>query len=129
MDSSAPVRGRELQLKMAERSVNIDLLVFVTQRVTGALLALFVLVHLITIIYAVQGDLSVAEIVSRVRGNVAWIIFYGVFIVTVVVHAMIGLRNILIEMSSLNRRTIDLTVITYAAVTLLLGTETIKAIW
>lgn len=114
---------------MQERSVNIDLFVFVTQRVTGALLALLLLIHLITIMYAVQGDLSVSEIVARVRGNTAWIIFYGFFIITVVVHAMIGLRNILTEMSSLNRRVIDLTVTTYAAITLLLGVEAIKAIW
>ncbi len=114
---------------MPERSVNIDLFVFVTQRVTGALLALLLLIHLITIMFAVQGDLSVSEIVARVRGNVAWITFYGLFIIIVVMHAMIGLRNILTEMSNLNRRVIDLAVITYAAVTLILGVEAIKAIW
>ena len=114
---------------MSERSVNFDLFVFVIQRVTGALLALLLIIHLITIMYAVQGEISVSEIIGRVRGNIAWIIFYGVFIVTVVVHATIGLRNILTEMTSLNRRLIDLTVTLYAAFTLVLGAEAIKAIW
>jgi fumarate reductase subunit C len=56
-----------------------------------------VVVHLATIIYAVQGGLSAAEILARTRGNAAWFAFYSVFVLAVSVHAPIGLRSILIE--------------------------------
>lgn len=114
---------------MPERTVNPDLAAFVAQRVTGAILALLLLIHLVTIIYAVQDGLSVSEIVERVRGNMIWIVFYGIFIIAAVVHSMIGLRNILAEMSNLNRRLIDVTVTLYAIATLVLGFEALNAIW
>ena len=61
------------------------------------MLAFCVLVHLATIIYAVQGGLSAAEILGRTRGNPAWLAFYTLFVLAVTVHAPIGLRSILIE--------------------------------
>ena len=112
-----------------QHSVNPDLILFVTQRVTGALLALLLLIHLITIMYAVQGEISVSEIVERVRGNTVWVIFYGIFIVSAVVHSMIGVRNILAEMSNLNRRFVDVAVTIYAVASLWLGIEALRAIW
>ena len=114
---------------MTQRTFNSDLIVFVAQRVTGAILAVLVLVHLGTIVYAVQGELSVGEIVDRVRGSAFWTIFYGLFIIAAVLHAMIGLRNILVEMSGLNRRLIDVGVTLYALVTFVLGFEALRAIW
>lgn len=57
-------------------------------------LALCVLVHLVTILYAIHGGLSAAEILGRTRGNLAFAVFYGVFVVSVVVHAPIGLARI-----------------------------------
>jgi fumarate reductase subunit C len=60
-------------------------------------LAFCVAVHLATVIYAVQGGLSAAEILGRTRGNGAWLAFYAVFVLAVAVHAPIGLRSILIE--------------------------------
>lgn len=67
------------------------------QRASAAILALCVLVHLCTIIYAVRGGLSAAEILSRTRGNGAWLAFYAVFVLAVAVHVPIGLRAILAE--------------------------------
>jgi fumarate reductase subunit C len=54
-------------------------------------------VHLATIVYAVQGGLSAAEILGRTRGNAAWFAFYAVFVLAVAVHAPIGLRAVLTE--------------------------------
>jgi fumarate reductase subunit C len=51
-------------------------------------------VHLATIIYAVQGGLTAAEILGRTRGSYAWLAFYSVFVLAVSVHAPIGLRAI-----------------------------------
>ena len=61
------------------------------------MLAVCVVVHLITIVYAVQGGLTAAEILERTRGNAAWFAFYSVFVLAVSVHAPIGLRSICIE--------------------------------
>ena len=108
---------------------NPSLIVYFLQRLTGVLLAAFLVIHLITIIFAVKGGLSVAEIAGRVRGNTGWIAFYGIFILTVVVHATIGLRNIISELSDFGERTIAMISSTYAMITLILGYFALRAIW
>lgn len=75
-------------------SVRGETLLFVAQRASAAVLALCVAVHLLTIVLAVQGGLSAAEILLRLRGNIAWALFYAVFVLAVAVHAPIGLRAI-----------------------------------
>lgn len=74
-----------------------ETLLWLAQRASAALLALCVVVHLATVIYAVQGGLSAAEILGRTRGNTAWLAFYTVFVLAVSVHAPIGLRAIFTE--------------------------------
>jgi succinate dehydrogenase subunit C len=74
-----------------------ETLLWVMQRASAAVLAVCVVVHLATIIYAVQGGLSAAEILGRTRGNVAWLAFYSLFVLAVSVHAPIGLRTVFIE--------------------------------
>jgi fumarate reductase subunit C len=70
---------------------------WVAQRATAAILAVCVVVHLATIIHAVQGGLSAAEILGRTRGNSGWLAFYGVFVLAAAIHAPIGLRSVLGE--------------------------------
>jgi fumarate reductase subunit C len=60
-------------------------------------LAVCVVVHLATIIYAVRGGLSASEILARTRGSVAWGAFYTVFVLAAAVHGAIGLRGIATE--------------------------------
>ncbi|GHE21106.1 succinate dehydrogenase [Halomonas urumqiensis] len=67
---------------------------WLAQRVTALVLAACVIVHLITMIIAVQGGLTAGEILARTQGSIAWLLFYSVFVVAIVVHAPIGLRNI-----------------------------------
>ena len=74
-----------------------QVLLWAAQRASAAILALCVLVHLGTIIYAVRNGLSAAEILGRTNGSVFWAAFYGLFVVAVAVHAPIGLRNVLSE--------------------------------
>lgn len=74
-----------------------QVLLWGAQRISAMLLAVCVLVHLITIIYAVRNGLSASEILGRTRGSVAWALFYALFVVAVAVHAPIGMRNILAE--------------------------------
>ena len=74
-------------------------LLWLAQRASAAVLALCVVVHLATMIVAVRGGLTAAEILGRTRGSVAWAAFYGVFVVGVAIHAPIGLRTIVAEMA------------------------------
>ncbi len=67
---------------------------WIVQRVTAAVLAVAVVVHLVTIMVAVRGGLTAAEIIARTSGNEAWFAFYVVFAVCAGLHGAIGLRNI-----------------------------------
>lgn len=67
------------------------------QRFSAMVLAVCVLVHLVTLVYAVRGGLSAAEILGRTRGSISWGAFYTLFVVAVAVHAPIGLRAVLAE--------------------------------
>ena len=78
-------------------SVRSETLLWMAQRASAAVLALCVTVHLVTIVYAVQGGLSAAEILARTRGNAAWFAFYSLFVLAVAIHAPIGLRPVLGE--------------------------------
>jgi fumarate reductase subunit C len=74
-----------------------ETVLWVAQRATAVVLAFCVLVHLATIIYAVRGGLSAAEILERTRGSVAWAAFYVIFVMAVAVHGAIGLRAVAAE--------------------------------
>jgi fumarate reductase subunit C len=67
------------------------------QRISAMVLALCVVVHLVTIIYAVRHGLTAVEILGRTRGSVVWGAFYVLFVAAVAIHAPIGVRNILME--------------------------------
>ena len=67
---------------------------WIAQRASAALLALCVLVHLVTIIYAVRHGLTGAAILERTQGNVAGLAFYMVYVLAIAVHAPIGLRTL-----------------------------------
>jgi fumarate reductase subunit C len=75
-----------------------QVLLWGAQRISAMVLALCVIVHLITIIYAVRNGLSAAEILGRTRGSLIWGGFYALFVTAVAVHAPIGMRNIFAEM-------------------------------
>lgn len=92
---------------------------WVAQRASAAVLALCVAVHLATMIYAIRGGLSAAEILSRTRGNPGWLAFYSLFVLAVTLHAPIGLRSILEEWLGWRGRSRDLFLI--AAALLLAG--------
>ena len=85
------------------------------------MLAFCVVVHLATIIYAVQGGLSAAEILGRTRGSAAWLAFYALFVLAVAVHAPIGLRSVLIEWLKWRGFSRDLFLVTLAALLAWMG--------
>lgn len=113
MTAAADVARREVQLWLA-------------QRASAAVLAVCVLVHLALVIYAVRGGLSAAEILGRTRGSVAWLMFYLLFVVAVAVHAPIGVRTILREMTAWRGRSLDGAAVLFGAV---LAASGARAVW
>jgi fumarate reductase subunit C len=91
-------------------SVRTQVLLWTAQRMSAAVLALCVLVHLATIVYAVRNGLSAAEILSRTQGSAGWCAFYAVFVAAIAIHAPIGLRNVLAETFDWRGRGLDITV-------------------
>lgn len=83
-----------------------ETLLWIAQRGSAVVLAGAVAVHIGTIVFAVQGGLDAAEILGRVRGNGAWLAFYTVFVAAAAVHAPIGLRTVLTEMTPLSGRAV-----------------------
>jgi fumarate reductase subunit C len=110
-------------------SARTQTLFWIAQRASAALLALCVIVHLITIIYAVQGGLSAAEILGRTRGNVAWFTFYSIFVLGVAVHAPIGLRSVFIEWLGWRGRSRDIALLAFAALLAWMGMRAVFAVF
>ena len=93
------------------------------------MLALCVLVHLATIIYAVRGGLSGAEILARTRGNAAWLAFYSVFVLAVTVHAPIGLRAVLAEWLGWRGRSRDVFLVVFAMLLAWMGMRAVLTVF
>lgn len=91
------------------------------QRASAAVLALCVIVHLITIIYATRGGLSGAEILARTRGNGAWLAFYVLFVLAVAVHVAIGLRAIATEWLGWTQASRDWSLAAFGVALLVMG--------
>jgi len=106
-----------------------ETLLWVAQRASAAVLAVCVLVHLATIIYAVQGGLTGAEILGRTRGNAAGMAFYTLFVLAVAVHAPIGLRTVLAEWLGWRGRACDFLLIAFAVVLAVMGLRAVSGVF
>jgi len=101
---------------------------FLLQRYSAMLLAPLVLVHLVMIIIAVRNGLSAEEILARTDGNVFWFGFYFLFVLTVTVHAPIGVRNVLNEWTGLSARSVDWASLLLAVLLFLTGMRGVLAV-
>lgn len=99
------------------------------QRATAAALILTVTIHLATIIYAIHGDLSASEILSRIRGSIAWLVVYGTFVTAVALHAPIGLRTFLREWSPLYPEIINGIAVIFGVLLMGLGWRAVLALY
>jgi fumarate reductase subunit C len=102
---------------------------WIAQRASAAVLAVCVLVHLATIIYAVRGGLTGAEILARTRGNAAWFAFYSLFVLAVTVHAPIGLRAVLGEWLGWRGRSRDVALVAFAMLLAWLGMRAVLGLF
>ena len=106
-----------------------ETLLWVLQRASAAVLALCVVVHLATIIYAVQGGLTAAEILGRTRGSIPWLVFYSILVLAVSIHAPIGLRAIFIEWLRWRARSRDVVLVLFAALIAGMGMRAVLAVF
>ena len=102
---------------------------FLAQRATAFVLALAVAIHLGTILYAVRGGLTAADILARTHGNVTFALFYCLFVIAVAIHAPIGLRNILREWTAWRGRSLDLALALFSIILLVLGMRAVFAVY
>jgi fumarate reductase subunit C len=104
-------------------------LLFLAQRLSAAVLALAVAVHLATIIYAVRGGLTAGEILARTHGNTAFLAFYSAFVAAVAFHAPIGLRNVIREWTPWRGGLLDVALAVFAVILLVLGFRAVLAVY
>ncbi|MBM3598292.1 MAG: succinate dehydrogenase [Alphaproteobacteria bacterium] len=106
-----------------------EVLLWLAQRASAAVLAACVAIHLATMIYAVQGGLSAAEILGRTRGNVSWLAFYAVFVLAAAIHAPIGMRSVIREIVGWRSRSLDLALCAFAVAIAWLGWRAIAGLF
>lgn len=109
-------------------SPRLEAWLYLLQRGTALLLAPLVLVHLAVVLYAVEGGLSAAEILSRTRGSVGWALLYGLFVAAASVHGPIGLRAVLREWTGWRGPSLDLTMAALAFLLAALGARAVLAV-
>ena len=97
-------------------SFRAQTLLWVAQRASAAVLALCVAVHLATMIYAVRGGITAAEILARTQGSVAWFTFYSLLVLAIVVHVPIGMRAVLGEWLGWRGRSRDLALVLFGMI-------------
>lgn len=102
---------------------------FLAQRASAAVLAFAVTIHLATIIYAVRGGLTAAEVLGRTRHNGWFLALYAVFVLAVAIHAPIGLRNVAREWTAWRGRSLDVVLAAFAMLLLLLGLTAVLALF
>jgi len=110
-------------------TLRTQVLLWTAQRVSAAVLAVCVLIHLVTIIYAVRNGLTAAEILGRTQGSITWGGFYALFVLAVAVHAPIGLRNVLAETFNWRGRSLEITVLLVALAIALWGFRAVYAVF
>ena len=102
---------------------------FLAQRLSAAVLAVAVTVHLATIIHAARAGMTAADVLARTHGNIAFLTVYAVFVLAVAVHAPIGLRNVLREWTPWRGRGVDIALAAFALLLLALGLRAALAVF
>jgi fumarate reductase subunit C len=109
-------------------SARAETRLWLAQRASAVVLAVCVVGHLVTMIAAVRGGLTAAEMLGRTRGSMVWGAFYALFVLAVAIHAPIGLRTVASEWLGWRGRTADAACMIVGVALLLLGTRAILAV-
>ena len=108
--------------------MNTARLLFVAQRYSAMLLGPLVIIHLLVIIYAARNGLTADEILGRTQGSFLWFGFYLLFVLAVMVHAPIGVRNILNEWTGFSARAVNVACVLLGLVMLVTGLRAVLAV-
>ena len=106
----------------------MSLPLYLWQRLTAAVMAPLVLVHVAVIFYASRKGLSAGDILGRTRGSLMWASFYGAFVAAAALHAAIGVRNVLIEWSPLGEGRAGMFSTLFGFLLLVLGLRAVVAV-
>ena len=106
----------------------IGVRLYLAQRISAMIMAPLVLVHLLVIVYAIQGGLDAAEILSRTKGSIVWGTVYSLFVVAVSIHAAIGLRVVAYEWFKLKGVALEIFTWMVAVGLLMLGGRAVFAV-
>ncbi len=106
----------------------MNLRLYLVQRISAAVLLPLILVHLATILYAMDSGLTAAEILARTRGSLPWGLFYGLFVLAAALHAGVGLRSIIREWMPLKGRAPDTLAALFALLLAVLGFRAVYAV-
>jgi fumarate reductase subunit C len=101
---------------------------WVAQRATAAILAFCVLVHLVTIVFAIRTGLTASQILDRTHANYAWGAFYALFVFAAAIHGAIGLRTVASEWLAFRGTVADATMGLIAVAILVLGLRAVAAV-
>ena len=110
-------------------NIREQVLLWAAQRISAAVLALCVLVHLATMIYAVRSGLSATAVLGRTQGDIGWFGFYAVFVLAVSVHAPIGLRTVLSETFAWRGRSLEWSMFALGIALAFLGFRSVWAVF
>jgi succinate dehydrogenase subunit C len=110
------------------RNVRVAAWLFVLQRASAGVLAVCVVVHLATIVYAVRQGLSAEAIVARMHASPALPAFYALFVVAAAIHAPIGLRAIVDEWLGVRGGVVDAILALFALALLAGGIYAVAAL-
>ncbi len=97
---------------------------WIAQRITAAILAVCVTVHLLTIIWAVRHGLTAGEIFTRVGASTGWLAFYALFVTAAAIHAPLGVRAVLDELTTLTAPIVNTLALIAAGLMLFTGLST-----
>ncbi len=101
---------------------------YLLQRLTAMIMAPLVLLHLGVMIFAIQGGLDSAEILSRTRGSLFWGGTYGLFVLAVSIHAAIGIRVVMFEWLSIKGVLLNIIGWLVFVVLLMMGARAVYAV-
>lgn len=121
--------ARPAQAAAGLSSVRFETRLWLAQRMSAAVLALCVVVHLVTIIVVTRHGLSGPEILERLRAAPEWGAFYLLFVLSVSVHAPIGLRAIAIEWLHWRGRLLNAGVLAVGLCLFVLGVRAIVGVF
>lgn len=95
------------------------------QRISAMAMAIFVLIHLGIIIYAVHNGLSAAAVLGRTQGNWPLGAFYAVFVLACAVHVPVGLQAIAAEWLNWRGRSVGVAASLYGILIAVMGLRAI----